>query len=183
MQHLKPVKVLQVLFLITLLWTGTIGNPVHQSPQPKPDASRLSHIVEDVAQALGYRSMRGTPITDQWAEGEKQGWLVDSAHITLFEKDSDDSCVGIDGRIGVTILAFKDAKMAERHIAMIKQKHSRNIGFEVIQEGRRGYLIKEVNGSYAVLLAGGDVLILEDRSRRQTKMIKAIADEVARKTH
>jgi len=168
---------------MALVWTGTIANPLRSSSQPIQSASRLAHIVEDVAQGLGYRSMRGTLIHDPWAEGEKEGWLVDHTNMTLFGKGSDNSCVSIADRIGATILAFKNAETAERHLVKIKEAHSGNIGFKVIREDHYGYLVKEGNGWYAAVIAGGDVLLLEDRTRMQAETIKAIADAVSRKTH
>jgi hypothetical protein len=183
MQHSERIPWWRVLCLIALFGTGISGNPLYPGAKPTQSASRLTHIVEDVAQGFGYRSMRGTRIPDQWVEGETQGWLVDHSYLTLFGKDSDNSCVGINGRIGVTVLTFKSAEIAELQLTKIKDDHSGNMGFKVLREDREGYLVEEINGLYAAVIAGGDVLLLEDRSRLQMQTIKAIADGVARKTH
>jgi hypothetical protein len=183
MPHFKHVLLGHLLCLIAFVWTGTIANPLGLNSQPSPSVSRLTHIVEDVAQGLGYRSWRGVQIHDQWMEAERQGWLIDHAYLTLFGKDSDDSCLGINGRIGATILSFKDRETAERQLAKIKEGHAGNIGFRVTRENPEGYLLEEGNGLYAAVISGGDVLLLEDRSRMQAKTIKAIADAVVAKTH
>ena len=182
MPHFKEVLLVKVLCLIAFVWTGTIASPLDLNSQQRQSASRLIHLFEDVAQGLGYRSMRGIRIPDQWAEGERQGWLVDHAYLTLFGKDSDNSCLGITGRIGATILTFKDRETAERQVAKIKEYHSGNIGFKVIRDDMEGYLLDEGNGLYSAVISGGDVLLLEDRSRLQAQMVKAIADAVAAKT-
>jgi hypothetical protein len=181
MTHFKHVVLGHLLCLITFVWTGTIANPLGLNSQPPQSVSGLTHIVEDVAQGLGYRSMRGIRIPDQWAEGERQGWLVDHAYLTLFGKDSDDSCLRINGRIGATILSFKDRETIERQLAKTKENHAGNIGYRVIREDHDGYLVEEVNGLYAAVIAEGDLLLLEDRSRLQKQTIIAIADAVARK--
>ena len=124
--------------------------------------------------------LRNSSIPDQWAEGEKEGWLVDHAYLTLFGKDSDNSCLAVNGRIGATILNFKDPETAERQLAKIKENHAGNIGFKVIRENPEGYLVEEGNGMFAAVISRGDVLLLEDRSRLQEQTIKAIADAVAR---
>src|SRR6266480_5218524 len=176
MPHLKEDLLAIMLCLTAFVWTGTIAKPLGLNSQQTQSASRLIHIVEDVAQGLGYRSMRGIRIPDQWSEGERQGWLVDHAYLTLFGKDSDNSCLGIDGRIGATILTFKDRETAERQLVKIREYHSGNIGFKVIREDPQGYLVEEANGCYAAVISGGDVLLLEDRSRLQAQTINAIAD-------
>jgi hypothetical protein len=189
MQHLKQTLYSKhaplglVPCLMALVGTDTRANPLRLGSQPIQSNSRLTHILEDVAQVLGYRPMRGTRISNQWAEAERDGWLLDHTYMTLFGKESDNSCVGIEGRIEATVLTFKNAETAERYVAKIKEVHSRNIGFKVIRENDYGYLLKEGNGSYAAVISGGDVLLLEDRSRLQTETIKAIADAVSRKTH
>jgi len=50
----------------------------------------------------------------------------------------------------------------------------------VIRENPEGYLVEEGNGLYAAVISGGDVLLLEDRSRLQEQTIEAIADAAPR---
>ena len=182
MQHAQRLLFGYVFYLNVLVWTGAITNPSPSIAQPIQSTARLAHKVEDVAQDLGYRSMRGTRIPDEWVDAEKQGWLVDHAFLTLFGPDSDNSHLGINGRIGVTILAFKNEEISKREFAKIRAAHAGNIGFKVIRESREGYLIEEVNGLYAAVIDGADLLLLEDRSRLQQRTIAAIADAVAKKT-
>jgi len=182
MQHAHRVLFRYVFYLNVLVWTGAIANPSPLISQLIQSTARITHNVEDVAQDLGYRSMRGTRISDEWAEAEKQGWLVDHAYLTLFGPDSDNSHLGINGRVEVTILAFKDEEISKRELAKIEAAHAGNIGFKVIREGRDGYLIEEGNGLYAAVIDGADLLLLEDRSRLQRRTIAAIADAVAKKT-
>jgi hypothetical protein len=171
-----------VVALLIFVWQGTICNPSILITQPNQRISRITHSVKDVAKQLGYRLMPGSRVPDEWAEAERQGRLVDHAYLTLFGPDSDNSHLGIDGRIGVTILAFKSKEISAREVARIKGAHTRNIGFKLIREGRGGYLIEDVNGLYASLIDGAVVLLLEDRSRLQRKTIDAIADAVAKKS-
>jgi hypothetical protein len=169
------------LSLFVLTQALAISSPV--VVQITQRVSRITDCVRDASEGLGYRSMTGNQIPDKWAEARKQGELVDYAYLTLFGPDSDNSHLGINGRIGVTVLAFKDEEIARGELAKMKALHGGNIGFKLIREGREGYLIEEGNGLYATVIVGADLLLLEDRSRMQRKAIDAIAEAIARKTH
>jgi len=180
---MQPFKhILVGLLLIAFMVTSTIANSSGLNSQATQSSSRLANIVYDVAERFGYRALRGIQVPDQWTEEESQGWLVDHAHLTLFGKDSDNSCLGINGRIGITILTFKDQETALRQLAKMREYHSGNMGFKVIREDAQGYFVKEVNGLYAAVISGSDVLLLEDRSRMQAEPIKAIIEAAAAKT-
>ncbi len=170
--------------LVVCLLSFAGGDVITSATQPSQtrdlpqDVSRLAHVVEDVARGLGYRSMRGVQIPDQWADSERRKGLVDHTYMTLFGKESDDSCLDIRGRIGVTILLFKDAETARWRLAQTKDDHVGNIGVKVIKSDDRGYLLEEVNGSYAGMIKGALVVLLEDRSSAQGPIIKTIEESV-----
>jgi len=127
--------------------------------------------------------MAGNQIPDQWVDARQQGELDDYAYLTLFGADSDNSSTSIKGRIGVTVLAFKNEQISTRKLLELKAQHGANMGFKVISERSDGFLIEEVNGLYAAIKMGADVLLLEDRSRMQRKTIETLAESVAKNVH
>lgn len=182
MRNSKWTIFLYVVYVSLFVWTEVLAISPRLIAQLTQRVSHITNSVRDVAEGLGYRSIAVNRIPDKWAEASKQGEVVDYAYLTLFGPDSDNSHLGINGRIGVTILAFRNEAIAEREIAKLKALHSGNIGFKSIREGREGYLIEEVNGLYAALIDGADVLLVEDRSRMQRKTIDAITESIAKKS-
>jgi hypothetical protein len=83
-------------------------------------------------------------------------------------------------RIGVTILLFKDTETARWRLTQTKDDHVGNIGVKVIKSDDRGYLLEEVNGSYAGIITGARVVLFEDRSREHGPIIQTIAEIVLR---
>jgi hypothetical protein len=130
----QPTRLLAVLLLL-YAGGGLMANATQLRPDPDQpqDVSLLSYVIEDGAQGLGYRLVRGVQIPDPWADGEKQKWLIDHRYITLFGKDSDDSCLDMRERIGVTILLFKDTETARWRLTQTKDDHVGNIGVKVIK--------------------------------------------------
>ena len=183
MRHTKWTIFPYVVYLSLFVWTEAFAI---SSPLIAQLTQRVSHIansVRDAAEGLGYRSIAGNRIPDKWAEARQQGKLVDYAYLTLFGPDSDNSHLGIDSRISVTVLAFKNEEIANRELAKLKAQHGDNIGFKLIREGSEGLLIEEGNGLYAAVIIGADVLLLEDRSRMQRKPIEAITESIVKRTH
>jgi len=171
-----------VVYLSLFVWTEALAI---SSPLIAQLTQRVSHItnsVRDAAEGLGYRSVASNSIPDKWAEARQQGELIDYAYLTLFGPDSDNSHLGMNGRISVTVLAFKSEEIAKRELAKLKAQHCDNIGFKLIREGNEGLLIEEGNGLYAAVIIGADVLLLEDRSRMQRKPIEAITESIVKKT-
>jgi hypothetical protein len=183
MRHIKWTVFSFVVYLSLFVWTEALVISSPSIAQLTQRVSRITDAVRDVSEGLGYRATAGNLIPDKWAEARRQGELVDYAYLTLFGPDSDNSHLGINGRIGVTVLAFNNEEMAERQLAKIKVMHSGNIGFMLIREDREGYLIEEGNGLYATVIVGADLLLLEDRSRMQRKAIDTIAQAIAKKPH
>ncbi len=106
--------------------------------------------------------------------------LENHAYYTLFGKDSDDSCLSTNGRIGVTILIFKDAAFARRQVDEMKKYHSGNMGVKITKSGETGYFLEEVNGFYAAVMQDTKVIFFEDRSRAQADVIKSLGESVAK---
>lgn len=182
MRHTNWTIFAYVVYLSLFAWTDAFAI---SSPVIAQLTQRVSHItnsVRDAAEGLGYRSVAGNRIPDKWAEAKQQGELVDCAYLTLFGPDSDNSHLGMNGRISVTVLAFKDEEIAKRELAKLKAQHGNNIGFKLIREDSDGLLIEEVNGLYAAVIMGADVLLLEDRSRMQRKAIDAITESIVKGT-
>lgn len=88
----------------------------------------------------------------------------------------------MNGRITVTVLAFANAALAENELAKLKAHHGGNVGFKLIREGGDDLLIEEVNGLYAAVIVGADLVLIEDRSRMQRKQIDAITESIVKKT-
>ena len=185
MRLMKNVKHLKTLLVVCLL-SSTSGDTIAKAAQfgkssePPQQASRLAHVVEEAARSLGYRSMRGVRVPDQWAEGDNRDLVVDHLYTTLFGKDSDDSCLGTKGRIGVTILVFNNAETARQQLAQTRKYHLGNLGVKIIKSDDRGFLLEEVNGLYAATIAGSQLVLLEDHSRAQTRIIKTLSATLLR---
>lgn len=152
-------------------------------PQLTERVSHLTNKVRDAAEELHYRSMAANQTPDKWVDEKQQGELVDYAYLTLFGADSDNSSLSINGRIGVTVLAFRNEEISKRKLLELKAQHRANIGFKVITERSDGFLIEEVNGLYGAINMGADVLLLEDRSRMQRQTIETLAESVAKNVH
>ena len=182
MKSFKHIDSLLVVCLLSIAFGDTIAKASQsgQSSERAQPASRLAHMVEEAARRLGYRSMRGVRVPDQWAEGDNRDLVVDHLYTTLFGKDSDDSCLGTKGRIGVTILVFNDAETARQHLTQTKTYHLGNLGVKMIKSDDQGYLLEEVNGFYAATIAGAKLVLLEDHSRAQRRIIKTLAATVLR---
>jgi hypothetical protein len=104
MRHTKWTVFPYVVYLSLFVWTASFAI---SSPLIAQLTQRVSHItnsVRDTAEALGYRFIAGNSIPDKWAEARQQGELVDYAYLTLFGPDSDNSHLGMNGRISVTVL-------------------------------------------------------------------------------
>ncbi len=144
------------------------------------EVSQIAKVIEKASKPFGYELIRGYRPSDEWeAEGRKN--LLDShAYYTLFGKDSDDSCLSMTGRIGVTVLLFKDADIARRHIAQRKEHHQGNMFFEFTRSNEDGFLLEEFNGFYAAVISGSKVILFEDRSGEQREVIKSVADTLAK---
>ncbi len=182
MQHNKLTIFPCVVYLSLFVWTEAFAISSPLMAQLTPRVSHITNSVRDAAEGLGYRSLAGNRIPDEWAEARQQGELADYAYLTLFGPDSDNSHLGIKGRINVTALAFKSEEIARRELAKLKAQHGDNMGFKLIREGNEGFVIEEVNGLYAAVITGADVLLLEDRSRMQRKQIEAIKDSIIKRT-
>ena len=156
---------------------GVTGKVIAQS---SPEGSHVAIMIEKASKPFGYELIRGYPVADEWeAEGTKN-LLENHAYYTLFGKDSDASCVGIEGRIGVTVLLFKNADIARRQIALRKEYHQGNMFVEMIRSNEDGFLLKEINGIYAAVIQGSRVILFEDRSAAQSSVIKSLADILAK---
>ena len=182
MRHTKWIIFPYVLFLSLVVWTETLASSLSLLAQLTQRVSNITNKVRDAAEGLGYRSVANNRIPDEWAQTRHQSELVDYAYLTLFGPDSDNSHLGINGRVSVTVLAFKNEEIAKRELAKLKALHGDNIGYKLIREGSDGFLIEEVNGLYAAVIMGADVLLLEDRSRMQRKPIEAIAESIIKRS-
>lgn len=181
MQHNKLTIFPCVVYLSLFVWTEAFAISSPLMAQLRPRVSHITNSVRDAAEGLGYRSLAGNRTPDEWAEARRQGELADYAYLTLFGPDSDNSHLGITGRINVTVLAFKSEQIAKRELAKLKAEHGDNIGFKLIREDNEGFVIEELNGLYTAAITGADVLLLEDRSRMQRKQIEAINDSIIKR--
>ena len=144
------------------------------------EISQIAKVIEKASKPFGYELIRGYYPSDEWEADEKKNLIDSHAYYTLFGKDSDGSCLSETGRIGVTILQFKDAQVARRHIAQRKEYHEGNMGFEFTRSNEDGFLVADVNGFYAAVIRGSQVILLEDRTGKQRKVINSVADALAR---
>ena len=183
MRYNKSTIIWRVVCLSFLVCIKCFAISLPSIPQLTERVSHLTNKVRDAAEELHYRSMAGNQIPDQWVAARQQGELVDYAYLTLFGADSDNSSTSIKGRIGVTVLAFKNEEISKRKLLELKAQHGANMGFKVISERSEGFLIEDVNGVYAAIKMGADVLLLEDRSRMQRKTIETLSESVAKNVH
>ncbi len=143
-----------------------------------PEITRLVGIVETTTGAFGYRSMRGYQVPDEWEVADKKALISGHAYFTLFGKNSDNSCLNMTGRISITILNFKTQELARRHIEQTKTFHLGNLGGAINQADVNGYLIWEVNGWYAAIKIGETVVLIEDGTMEQKKIVEAMLSQL-----
>jgi hypothetical protein len=151
----------------------------------EPTSSEVSHIavtIEKAAKPFGYELTGVSRIPDEWEVVERENILVSHAYYTLIGKDSDDSCLSTKGRIGVTVLLFKDAETARRHLALRMEYHQGNMGVEIMSSSENGFLLKEVNGFYGAVIRDSRLVLFEDRSRDQRRVIESVAETLAKGT-
>lgn len=174
---MRPTNILIVACLCLSAFVGISSGRIGDSTSA---VASISKIIEKAAGDLGYRAMRGSRPSDEWEEEGKKNLLENHAYYTLFAKDSDDSCVTVDGRIGVTILIFKDEELARRHVAQRKKYHLGNIGAKILGSNADGFFLREGNGFYAVVIRGAKVILFEDRSHDQGNVIKSLSETLAK---
>ena len=162
------------IFILSSFWQVQLANGEGLSPK----IIRLVDIIEITTRSLGYRSMRGYKVPDEWDIGDKKNLITEHAYYTLFGKDSDNTCLNQKGRIGITVLVFNDSEIAQQQVAQMKATHLGNIGAKVMQADENGYLIWEVNGWFAVIKIGEKLVLLEDTTRAQGKIIDEIIPQL-----
>lgn len=169
---------LMVSCLCLVICTGDVVGKMNQ--ETSSEVSHIAKIIEKASEPFGYELIRGYLTSDEW-EVEERKMLVDShAYYTLFGKDSDDSCLSTTGRIGVTVLVFKDAEIARNHIAQRKEHHLGNMLVKIIKSNEDGFLLEDFNGFYAAVIRGSKVILFEDRSGAQREVIGSVADTLAK---
>lgn len=144
------------------------------------EVSQVAKTIEKASKPFGYELIRGYPTADEWEADEWKNLLDSHAYYTLFGKDSDDSCLSITGRIGVTVLLFKEAEIARRQIAQRKEHHQGNMAVKIIRSSEDGFLLEDFNGFYAAVVRGPKVILFEDRSGAQREVIKSVVDILAK---
>ncbi|MDQ1636944.1 MAG: hypothetical protein QOF62_283 [Pyrinomonadaceae bacterium] len=174
---MKLTKFIIACFCLLVIGGDALGQTTESSVS---ELQRVAKVLEKSATVLGYKTVRGFRPTDEWETEEKKVLLENHAYYTLFGEDSDGSCLRTNGRIGVTILIFKNDELARRQVDEMKKDHSGNIGFKVTKSDETGYLLEEVNGFYAAVIQDTKVIFFEDRSRAQADNIKSLVESLAK---
>lgn len=174
---MKLTKLIIACFCLLVFVGNALGQIAENSVS---EMQQVAKVLEKSATALGYEAVKGYRPSDEWEAEEKKVLLENHAYYTLFGKDSDDSCLSTNGRIGVTILIFKDAEFARRQVDEMKKYHSGNMGVRVTKSDETSYFLEEVNGFYAAVIQGTKVIFFEDRSRAQAEVIKSLVESVAK---
>ena len=144
------------------------------------EVRQIAKALEKASKPFGYELTRSYHLSDEWEAEGRKNLLASHAYYTLFGKDSDGSCLNMTGRIGVTVLQFKDGEMARRHISERKEYHQGNMFFELTRANEDGFLGEEANGFYGAVIRGSKVILFEDRTGVQRKFIKSVSDTLVR---
>ncbi len=147
------------------------------------DIKSVVKILEKSANALGYEAVQSYRPSDEWEAKEKKSLIENHAYYTLIAKNSVQSCLIPDGRIEVTILKFKNAEFARRHVDERKKYHSGNMGVNVTTSNEDGYFVEDVNGFYAAIIQDTKVIFFEDRSRAQADIVKLLVEFLAKEVY
>jgi hypothetical protein len=77
MRYSKQLTRLLAVLLLLYAGGGLMANATQLRPDPDQpqDVSLLSYVIEDGAQGLGYRLVRGVQIPDPWAEVKNRNGL------------------------------------------------------------------------------------------------------------
>ena len=157
-------------FMLPFLWQVQVAKGEGLSLK----MARLVMIIETTTKPLGYRSQRGYKVPDEWEIGGRKNLITEHAYYTLFGEDSDNSCLNMKGRLSITFLSFNDAEIAQRQVEQMKATHLGNMGAKVIQADGNGYFLWEVNGWYAAVKISKKVVLLEDGTHKQDKIIEEL---------
>ncbi len=174
---MKLAKFIVTCFCLFVFAGSSLGQTNESSVS---ELQRVAKVLEKSAIALGYEAVKSYRPSDEWEAEEKKVLVENHAYYTLFGKDFDDSCLSTNGRIGVTILIFKDAELARRQVDEMEKYHSGNMGVKVTKSDETGYFLEEVNGFYAAVVQDTKVIFFEDRSRAQADVIKSLGESVAK---
>ena len=174
---MKVTKIIIACFCLLVFAGNAFGQTTESSVS---ELQRVAKVLEKSATVLGYKTVRGYRPTDEWEAEEKKVLIENHAYYTLFGEESDGSCLSTDGRIGVTILIFKDAELARRQVDEMKKYHSGNMGVKVTKSDETGYFLEEINGFYVAVVQDTKVIFFEDRSRAQADVIKSLGESVAK---
>ena len=147
------------------------------------DIKSVVKILEKSADALSYEAVQSYRPKDEWEAKEKKSLIENHVYYTLIAKNSVQSCLIPDGRIEVTILKFKNAEFARRHIDERKKYHSGNFGVKVTTSNEDGYFLEDFNGFYAAIIQDTQVIFFEDRSRAQADIVKLLVEFLAKEVY
>ncbi len=174
---MKLIKFIIACFCLLVFAGDALGQTTESSVS---ELQRVAKVLEKSATVLGYKTVRGYRPTDEWEAEEKKVLIENHAYYTLFGEDSDGSCLSTNGRIGVTILIFKDTELARRQVDEMKKHHLGNMGVKVTKSDETGYFLEEVNGFYAAVIQDTRAIFFEDRSRAQIDVVKSLIESVAK---
>lgn len=174
---MKVTKFIIACFCLLVFAGDSLGQPTASTVS---DLQHVAKVIEKSAIVLGYKIVRSYRPTDEWEAEEKKVLIENHAYYTLSGEDSDGSCLSTNGRIGVTILIFKDTELARRQVEEMKKYHSGNMGVKVTKSDETGYFLEEVNGFYGAVVQDTKVIFFEDRSRAQAGVIKSLVEFVAK---
>ena len=147
------------------------------------DIKSVIKILEKSADALGYEAVQSYRPSDEWEAKEKKSLIENHAYYSLIAKNSVQSCLIPDGRIEVTILKFKNAEFARRHVDERKKYHSGNMLVKSTTSNEDGYFVEDVNGFYAAVIQDTKVIFFEDRSRAQANIVKLLVEFLAKEVY
>jgi len=178
------VRLLINVLIVAYLCFGVSARPLpgRAHEDVSSEVQRIVETIESSAKGFGYETVRGYRVPDEWDAEGKTNLLESHAYYTLFGKDSDGSCLTVEGRIFITILIFRDAESARHQVAQMKEYHLGNMGYKVLRSDEDGYDLEEINGFYAAVIQDAKVILFEDRSRRQGEVIKALGEKLRKQT-
>jgi hypothetical protein len=144
----------------------------------------IAAVVEVIGNDLDYKFMRGYVTGDEWSEEERSKLLIDRAYYSLLIIDKENPQrhsrmhANFKGYISAVVLLFHNADLAASEVARLKAEYMDNSGVELIKSDVNGFQIKGDRRSYAVVVHGAKVVLLQEAENLRIKNLMTMAERL-----
>jgi hypothetical protein len=144
----------------------------------------IATLLETIGTEFDYKWMRCYVTGDEW-DGEGQGkLLIDRAYYSLLIIDEENPHrygpfhANAKGHINVVVLVFKNADLAAREVARLKEETLDQFDTEVVKSDENGFQIKGKRISYVAVVHGAKVVLLQENENLRIKNLTTIAERL-----